>query len=66
MALPYNNVITSISSSGTGFYVPPLTLGVLPRGSAALHPSGGHQRSREGRKTPYPSLEIDVMYHYIS
>jgi hypothetical protein len=22
--------------------------------------------SREGRNTPYPSLEIDVMYHYVS
>jgi hypothetical protein len=48
VALPNNNVITSISSSG--YYVPPSTLAA----------SG----SREGRNTPYPSLEIDVMYHY--
>jgi hypothetical protein len=64
VALPYNNVITSISSLGSGYYVPPSTLGVLPRGSAALHPSGGPRGFREGRNTPYPSLEIDVMYQY--
>jgi hypothetical protein len=39
-------------------------LWVLPRGSAALYPSGGPRGSREGRNTPYPSLEIDVMYHW--
>jgi hypothetical protein len=26
VALPYNNVITLISSSGSGYYVPPSTL----------------------------------------
>jgi hypothetical protein len=62
VAQPYKNVITPPSSLGNGVLRPPSTRFDLPRGSAALHPSGGQIRSQEGRNTPYPSLGDGVMY----